>query len=784
MKKVFYILLTSTLLLVQTFVFHPIQAGETGEKFKRVIVVHSYHKGQTWNDALSDGIASILELDNIELNFEYLDTIHFPDDGHLDDMADLLEQKYGRGEKHVDVVVTTDEEALSFTLMNRDQLFQDAAIVYCGINYYTDRFWEPKLTGIIESVDLSSNVRLAKQINPSLRQVYVIMDHTPTSISLINNFIPVLEEFSSEINFQFSEYQAFDSLLSEIRQLSNDTAVFLINYTNAKTGRVMSMAESARRIVESSPVPVYSVWDCYMNQGTLGGKMISGHDHGRSAGEIALRILSGESADSIPVQTSVPTKYIFDYNLLQKFSINENTLPEEKIILNQPDTLYQRFKRLFALFLVGILALSSVIVTLSLNIARRRRVELSLKRYSDRLNFLHRLDQSILDNFSLKTLGEQILRPTIQRIKCDMIGIYLFEQKTSPAWSLALKQSDFDAPLENFVFAMDTLPKELMVEKNAVTLRGGSFPSQKMNTFHTEFSSFSSYMLLPLVHKKEMLGIFFLAQEKNGEFELHQKIVCQQIAHTLALAIQNHYLFLEITKHEASLRHMSINIIEAQEQERKRISAELHDEFGQSLTAIGLNFSVIRKKMGNSLASKVESRMIEIEKAIELLSDQVHNLSLDLRPPMLDDLGLVPTFRWFLNQYQERSGTIIKLSVEEIQEKAIPNQVSVTMYRVLQEALNNVFKHAEASKIEVSLILSNHSIMLKVCDNGKGFNVEDYRFTEPGKGGLGLLGMQERLELLNGYINVHSKKDSGTTIRAVAPLRRIRCEKDQSIVGR
>ena len=159
------------------------------------------------------------------------------------------------------------------------------------------------------------------------------------------------------------------------------------------------------------------------------------------------------------------------------------------------------------------------------------------------------------------------------------------------------------------------------------------------------------------------MGIFFLAHTKGRPIARHQKIVCQQIAHTLALAIQNHYFFMEIKEHEAKLRHMSMNIIDAQEQERKRISAELHDEFGQSLTAIGINFSVIQRKIGVGQSARLKGRMDEITKAIELLSDQVHNLSLDLRPPMLDDLGLIPTLRWFSNQFQERSGTHIYFSI-------------------------------------------------------------------------------------------------------------------------
>ena len=175
-----------------------------------------------------------------------------------------------------------------------------------------------------------------------------------------------------------------------------------------------------------------------MGTDVLGGKLVSGYVQGQKAGEVTLRILHGESADNIPVLTNVPNQYIFDYNQLQRFHIKEKDLPEGSLILNQPDTLYERFKRLIVTFLVGTLSLSVIILVLSLNIVHRRRVEKSLKRYSDRLNFLHRLDQSILNSFSLDTIDEQIFRPTLNRIHCDLIGIHLFGQEMTPPWSLAL----------------------------------------------------------------------------------------------------------------------------------------------------------------------------------------------------------------------------------------------------------------------------------------------------------------------------------------------------------
>lgn len=735
----------------------------------RIVVLHSYHKGQKWTDDLSGGIESVLMRDDIELNFEYMDTVRLPNEEHLEDFFMLLRKKYSNQRKDVDVVVTTDEEALAFTLLNRRELFPGASVVYCGIDFYTDRFWEPHLTGIIESVDLASNIRLAKQLNPGLTEIFVVMDNTPTSISLINNFIPVIREFTPSIKIRFSEFLKFDDLLAQIQQLPKESAVLLITYTNAKDGQVLSMAESARRIAENSPVPVYSVWDSYMGEGVLGGKMINGREHGIQAGQLALRIAGGEKAEEIPVQTKSRKQYIFDYNVLDKFNINERLLPDDRLVLNIPDTLYHRYKRLFVSLFAGTLFLVLVIFILSLNIAHRRRVERSLKKYSDRLDFLHRLDQSILDGFSLESLSDQVFKPTILRVKCDLVGIYLFEREMMPAFEMALKRNDLDNPMERLAINVDHLPGELTEKRKTVILGGADVVQREQIFTGAEFASLTLYLLLPLLYKKELLGIFFLGYE--GERSLtHQKVIGQQIAHSLALAIQNHYLFLEISKHESALRHMSLSIIGAQEIERKRLSAELHDEFGQSLTAIGINFSVIMRKIENLLDTKLKNRMGEIEQTIEHLSEQVHDLSLDLRPPMLDDLGLIPTFRWFVAQYQDRSGLQIEFSDNITGESTPSVQVAVTLYRVLQEALNNISKHAFATKAEVRLSISAMQVRLLIRDDGRGFDTNKYRQMEVGQGGIGLLGMRERLDLINASLDIHSVIDTGTTIQAIVPL--------------
>jgi len=758
-------------LLLLIYLFPLLTSAAIPSSKQRVLVLHSFHKGQKWNDDLSRGIESRLKIDGVELNFEYMDAKRYLDDRHMKNLVRLYRHKYQT--RKVDVVISTDERALDFLLTYRGDLFPNASVVFTGIKSYEEDmlFGEKKLTGVIESVDIRSNVRLALQLNPKLKRMLIIVDNSPTSLATISAFLPVVREFSSRISFRFTDFVAMEELQKKLEELPQDNAVFLVNYTKDKNGHIFSMNESARLITGSSPVPVYTLWDAYMGKGILGGRLISGYIQGKKAAEITLGILQGERPEQIPVQTNLSSQYIFDYKKLKEFNIKLSKLPRDSVILNQPYTFYQQYKKLIFSVLAGGISLSLIILVLSLNIMRRRRVEKSLKKYSQRLTFLHRMDQAILNTFSIENIAEDILRPALDLFDCDLIGIFLFEKGHPQAKLLLLRKVGNESSSEELAIPLDWLPME---DLGAGAIWSPSEDAKQGPDFLSKiesFASFKSSLLTPLMFQSKLLGTLFLGSTREKAFGWELEKISRQVADSLAIAVQNEHWLKEIRGHEAELRRMSINILDAQENERKHLSAELHDEFGQTLTAIGLNLRVIRKKIENTCGMNVLNRMEETEESIERLSEQVHDLSLDLRPPMLDDLGLVPTLRWFLYQYGERSGLEVDFSVLEKKGTIIPGSVSVTMYRVLQEAFTNVTKYAQASKVTVHLEVTTSEIKLLVSDDGIGFDLHEVRSRDLGIRGLGLVGMRERLELLEGVLKIQSIKNRGTTLQATVPLK-------------
>jgi signal transduction histidine kinase len=212
----------------------------------------------------------------------------------------------------------------------------------------------------------------------------------------------------------------------------------------------------------------------------------------------------------------------------------------------------------------------------------------------------------------------------------------------------------------------------------------------------------------------------------------------------------------------------SRQLIEAQEEERRRIARELHDQIGQVLTAVKMNLhSVQRVCNGTESGTYIKDNIEAVDEALRLVRD----LSVDLRPPLLDDLGLVTALRWYVDRYAKRTGiagdVIIKL---QDQNERFSRELETACFRIAQEALTNIVRHARAKRVSVRLRKEEKLLVLSVKDDGVGFDPEALRRRSPGAVTLGLLGMQERAHAAGGVVEINSKNSKGTEIRLKLPL--------------
>jgi signal transduction histidine kinase len=202
--------------------------------------------------------------------------------------------------------------------------------------------------------------------------------------------------------------------------------------------------------------------------------------------------------------------------------------------------------------------------------------------------------------------------------------------------------------------------------------------------------------------------------------------------------------------------------VEAQENERRSIARELHDEVGQALTGVRVELANLSRKIRNREVDGLDVKVDEIKELVEDSVGAVRNMALLLRPSMLDDLGLVPALEWQAREVSKRTGVRVKVAAESVSD-SLPEEHKTCIYRVVQEALHNCVQHAEASVVRVTVRQEPERLLLAIQDDGRGFNAQQDR-------GLGMLGMQERVSHLGGTFSVESEPGRGAIVCIVLPL--------------
>ena len=214
------------------------------------------------------------------------------------------------------------------------------------------------------------------------------------------------------------------------------------------------------------------------------------------------------------------------------------------------------------------------------------------------------------------------------------------------------------------------------------------------------------------------------------------------------------------------LRELSHRLMKVQETERRQIAHDLHDEIGQSLTAIKLG---VREAHNMLKSSPLSTLLVDSLTILDQVIEQVRNLALDLRPSLLDELGLVPALKWYMKRQGERAGWETKYAAH-LGESHLPPGVGIACFRIVQEALTNVMRHAEATHVQMFVTQQEGHLLLVIEDNGQGFNVEQAKAHARSGMSIGLLGMEERAKLVGGELTITSSPKTGTRLTASLPL--------------
>jgi signal transduction histidine kinase len=255
------------------------------------------------------------------------------------------------------------------------------------------------------------------------------------------------------------------------------------------------------------------------------------------------------------------------------------------------------------------------------------------------------------------------------------------------------------------------------------------------------------------------------AANQRQKLEMLQRKTAER---SLRQSEQNHRILLrEAREMQLRLRHLSHQVLSAQEAERKEISRELHDEIVQTLTGINVQLASLKIESGVSKKS-LSKHITYTQRLVEKSVDIVHQFARDLRPTLLDDLGLIPALQAYLKGFTARTGLHVKFTVFAGVER-LSNDKRTVLYRVAQAALVNISQHAQATRASVAIKSLPKAVVMEISDDGKSFDVAqvlDYRKNKR----LGLIGMRERIEMVGGKFEIKSTPGSGTTISARIPF--------------
>jgi PAS domain S-box-containing protein len=362
---------------------------------KDVLLLHSYHKGYAWTDDISKEIErNFKDHKDIELTTIYMDTKRIDNYSYLADLAKLYKKQFeGRV---FDLIIVSDNTALDFMIKYHEFLFKDVPVLFCGINNFDKSLLDENnmkkfTSGVAEEVDLEKNFELISKLHPKLKDLLIINDTSITGYAIKRDLNPIIEKYKDKFKIEYTDNLEIGNLKQKVSALDTENSVILfVLLFKDTTGKYFTYKQSFAQVKEVSRVPIYGLWDFYLDNGIVGGLLTSAIAQGDAVSKMALEVLKGKDVSKIPILEKSPNVYMFDYKELEKFKIDVSKYVNNPIIINEPASMYKEHTKFFILAIIIILVLSIVVIVLKANIQRREKVELEL---SNRLEF----DKVLLD---------------------------------------------------------------------------------------------------------------------------------------------------------------------------------------------------------------------------------------------------------------------------------------------------------------------------------------------------------------------------------------------------
>jgi len=755
-------------------------------EMKNILVLNSYQNGLSWTDHEVGGIITALNNSDLKcsIDVEYMDWKNYPTDKNLKNIYSNLQYKYSK--KHLDIIITTDDAAFEFSLNNRDKLFGDTPIVFCGVNENGLKKLlnsASNVTGVVENVDIEGTIQAALKINPELKRLYVIYDNTESGKSTGQLSIQEIHRIAPQIHVESLNQGKYSDILHQVEQVQQDSAILITTYYIDDNGEVVGFEDFSEKVSQVSHVPVYHLYEFGMDHGSIGGSMLFGELQGKSAGDMTVKILHGTATSELPIDRQKTTRYVFDYKQLERFHIALNSIPNESQVLHKPFSFIETYKNLVVTVLFIFLILVLFIVALMIHLRRISRMKQKL--YDSNVELTHLYDELATSDEELKQQFEELSIMQRNLMFSEERYVLLFERMLN-GFFVFEPIVDQDNHLIDLLFIAANPSFEHHINRQVKRIVGKTWievfgaPNGDLvrlekvlktgvaERFETYIQEERAYYLINAFRiQSNQVGVvidnitdYKRAIEEVGQLneELEQRVTAR--TNDLQSAIQELESFAYTVSHDLK------SPLRAVDGYSKIILEDYEEELnGEAVTML-------------SLIRGICSEMIDMVNKLLQYSTTTRT---DLQIESVDSKELIQTI------YRELSSTYQERQIELRLETGLPNIMvdRILMKQALYNILSNAMKFTkdkEFALISVGASITENEYIFYVKDNGVGFNMTYSKklFTlfqrlhtsdEFEGSGIGLVTIRKIIEKHGGRTWIEAKVNEGATIFFTLPMK-------------
>ena len=688
------------------------------QPIRRILILNEVNPSYPVIPMISRGIQTALSNSPYHLEFysEYFDTTLFPDPAVQQEFHDFYIRKYQN--RQPDVIITVGISPLKFMQEVHQSAFPGVPIVFCMPVGAVPSVRElgSEFTGVESDMDLAKTLDIALRLQPGTEHVVVVSgvsDFDKQQLALARRQI---KGVTDHLEITYMTDMAVPDLLERLKHLPRHSLVLLLSIARDAEGARFKSNEIGPLIAAAANAPVFSLFDVYLNHGEVGGYLSNLGEQGNVAGAMALRILQGGKPQDIPRVKGVNT-YMFDWRAVNRWGLKETEIPPGSIVLNRQPTVWESYKDYLIAGISLILLEALLISGLLWQRARRRKMESELAISNDRLRMTVEVGGSVGWDWDLKSGRDRRFGDlqTIFGITSDTYSsdVEDFRRQVHPAdqgmlWSVFADAKQSQRPVA----------AEFRIVRTDGTVRWITARGKFYYTDHGD--------------AVRMLGMAVDITERKQA--------------------------------EEALTSFSGRLIEAQEEERRRIAREIHDDYSQRLAVLAIDFETLANDIGH-LDTGTGQRLRELGDSASTLGADLRTLSHRLHSSALETLGLVVGLRAFCEEFTDQQEIEVNFTHNDVPSD-ISKDASLCLFRILQEGLRNVKKHSGADRVEVRLEVVGKNLHLSIADRGRGFDTK----VRSREAGIGIRSMEERLRLLGGNLQIQARPMEGTRIDAWLPF--------------